>query len=55
MKLIVFNLSLLVGLVLVGVGVGVQFGIGFGVMAAGVLLLALTVYVQRVAGVKAKA
>lgn len=54
MKLIVFNLSLLIGLVLAGVGVGVEFGIGFGLLAAGALLVVLTVYVQRAAGVKAR-
>jgi uncharacterized membrane protein YczE len=54
MKLIIFNVSLLVGLVLVGVGVGVEFGVGFGILAAGALIVCLTVYVQRAAGVKAK-
>jgi len=55
MKLIIFNVALLVGLVLVGIGVGVEFGVGFGLLAAGALIVCLTVYVQRTAGVKAKA
>jgi hypothetical protein len=54
MKQIVFNLSLLAGVVLVGAGVGLEFGLGFGLLAAGVLVVAITVHLARHVGVKAK-
>lgn len=52
MKLRIFNASLLTGVALSGTGVGLQFGLGYGIATAGALVLATTVYLQRVAGVK---
>jgi len=53
MKRIVFNLSLPVGVALVGIGVGLQFGLGYGLASGGALVIALTLYIARIGGVSA--
>lgn len=52
MKRIVFNVATPLGVLLVGCGIGLEFGIGNGLTAAGVLVLGLTLYFARIAGVK---
>lgn len=51
MKRIVFNVSLPAGVALLGAGVGLQFGLGYGLIAGGALVVGLTVYFARLAGV----
>ncbi len=40
----IYNGSVLVGIVCVGVGAGVQFGVGAGFIASGALVLGFAVY-----------
>lgn len=53
MKGIVFNAGLAGGILFVGVGVGLELGTGWGLAVAGALVLGMTIYIARVAGVKA--
>lgn len=53
MKRMVLNIALPSGVTLVGVGIGLQFGPGYGLAAAGGLIIGLTIYFARVAGVTA--
>lgn len=51
MRLWLFNAALAGGLGAVAAGVVIEFGAGWGAIAGGALLLLLTLYVARVAGV----
>jgi len=52
-KPIVFNASLFAGVLLIGIGVYVEFGVGYGLLASGAVVVGLTLYLARLAGVRA--
>ena len=49
MNIIIYNISTTAGVAMVGAGIGLAYGIGQGLAAAGLLLLALTVYGRKLA------